>query len=131
MAKGQLRRLGTVAELTELPGCDAGALTILRVMASPEQVTAIRSSGGPEAAPVRILPLTGGTEGELSLELSDGSQPSLDRWIDLLRSHSISIVSVERKKPRLEDVFMQTVDRSSSLDSSLETMHAEGEGGMR
>jgi ABC-2 type transport system ATP-binding protein len=131
MAKGKLRRLGTVAELTEVSGSDAGALTILRVMASPEQVAAIRASGSPEPPPVRVLPLTGGTDGELSLELSDGSQPSLDRWIDLLRSHSISIVAVERKKPRLEDVFMQTVDRSSSPESSPETMHAEGEGGRR
>jgi ABC-2 type transport system ATP-binding protein len=131
MAKGKLRRLGTVAELTDVSGSGAGALTVLRVMASPEQVAAIGASGSAATPPVRVLPTTGGTSGELLLELSDGSQPSLDRWIDLLRSHSISIVAVERKKPRLEDVFMQTVDRSSFPESSLETMHAEGEGGMR
>jgi ABC-2 type transport system ATP-binding protein len=131
MAKGQLRRLGTVAELTEVPGGGVGALTLLRVIASPEQLAAIGASGSDGTPSVRLLPTTGGTDGELLLELSDGSQPSLDHWIDLLRSHSISIISVERKKPRLEDVFMQTVDRSSSPESSHESIHVEGEGGLR
>jgi ABC-2 type transport system ATP-binding protein len=131
MAKGQLRRLGTVAELTEVPGGGVGALTLLRVIASPEQLAAIGASGSDGTPSVRLLPTTGGTDGELLLELSDGSQPSLDHWIDLLRSHSISIISVERKKPRLEDVFMQTVDRSSSPESSQEAIHVEGEGGLR
>jgi hypothetical protein len=77
------------------------------------------------------LPTAGGADVGVLLELSDGSQPSLDRWIDLLRSHSISIAAVERKKPRLEDVFMQTVDRSSSPESSQELMNPEGERGLR
>jgi ABC-2 type transport system ATP-binding protein len=104
MALGQLRGVGTIEELIQqnpMAQCGTVHLDI------PVNQGNIRETLN--EFKIGSMQVISGNESLQRMEIEAPEQSDVDRIIDTLRNHGISIVRMERYRPSLEQVFMSIV----------------------
>ncbi len=124
MAKGQLRAIGTIEDLIdqhspakalevwiEVVG-DEEACRRLFVGPDVQSVEALSASSteGDALDELRMAPETSMPRARFRIQLKVDRQPESDAWIDRIRSSKISLISLQRRRLRLEDIFVQLVE---------------------
>ena len=117
LAKGQVRGVGTPAELTaRFHGALASTVKLHLACEDPNALTELEP--GYEAALVRMPDNT--TQFSCRVE----SQAKVDQLVDDLRMRNVSILRLERNQVSLEEVFMSAVGSQDSSVSDNETANA-------
>ena len=98
LVQGEVQRVGGVEELTLRPQTEVafsllGAEAAIRAALAGCEIDGLRANGAGLV--------------ELAARLAD--QPEVDRVVDSLRGHGVSIVSLTRKRQTLEDAFLGIV----------------------
>ncbi len=104
MAKGQLRTVADVSELTK-----AGTDIRLRLSGAAEDITRTLIAVGIEAPVLQSDP-----DGSTSVRVSTIDQVHVDRIVDALRAQSIAIRSLEPTRNSLEEAFLGLIRESDN-----------------
>lgn len=116
MALGKLRGIGTIDELIENHPHASKATVSIEAIGSATHIQDITGGCG-------IRDLTTVLDGVDSVavqrfEVDATNQASVDRVVDKLREHSISIYRMQRFRPSLEQVFMSIVSAATPTTNS-------------
>ncbi|MBU6175038.1 MAG: ABC transporter ATP-binding protein [Planctomycetes bacterium] len=104
MALGQLRGVGTIEELIQQNPMAQRGTVHLDIPISQGNIR--ETLNGFKIGSMQVI---SGNESLQRIEIEAPEQADVDRIVDTLRHHGISIVRVERYRPSLEQVFMSIV----------------------
>ncbi|MCY2973454.1 MAG: ABC transporter ATP-binding protein [Planctomycetota bacterium] len=119
MAKGKLRTIGTIPELIEshshgkrlrvhlkCRAVDPQALATISMWTFDDSLLTVEQSPCPHSSgESTTMPI------DFAIQLETSEQIHIDHLIDRLRMANVSLLSLERHRIRLEDVFMTLVDQ--------------------
>jgi ABC-2 type transport system ATP-binding protein len=104
LSDGQLRFEGTIAELTPPHETEVE----FRLQGLPDQVrTALGTCPGGS--------LQGIADDQYRVTLPLGQQADVDRLVDQLRQHNVSILAISRRRKTLEDAFLELVAYTAEI----------------
>jgi len=124
MARGQLRAIGSIEDLIDQHS-PAKALEVWIEVIGDEEACR-RLFVGPDVRSIEALgdlateidgleerptvQETSLSRARFRIQLKVDRQPESDAWIDRIRSSKISLISLQRRRLRLEDIFVQLVE---------------------
>jgi ABC-2 type transport system ATP-binding protein len=103
LAKGQVRSVADVSELTK-----QGTDVRLRLRGTPEAIAQALGDAG-----ISTSQLQPDRNGDVDLRMATTDQPQLDRIVDALRAHGVSLRSLEPTRSSLEEAFLALVRESA------------------
>jgi ABC-2 type transport system ATP-binding protein len=126
MATGKLRAIGTIPELIEshshgkrlrvhlkCRAVDPQAPVTIAMWTFDDSLLTVEQSPSPHSSDeVPTMPI------DFAIQLETSEQIHIDHLIDRLRIANVSLLSLERHRIRLEDVFMTLVDSQSITENT-------------
>jgi ABC-2 type transport system ATP-binding protein len=120
LAKGEVRRIGNMDELTR------GPVAEYTFTLAADEVTSRKALSG--LAIAKLDALTLGPAAQTNVVLAVADQAAVDRAVDEVRRAKISIVSMTGRRRTLEDAFLEVVagaDTTSTATSAAKTALTE------
>ena len=112
MARGQLRGAGRIQDLISQFSQSIEARVRIEIGARPQQVETALSQEFKAA----VIPLGDGSY--CRAEVITADQAAIDRCVDRLRSHQLSIIRLDPHRPTLEQVFLSAVDDGGPTETN-------------
>lgn len=123
LAGGQLRGVGTPAELTsQFHGALATKLR-MELAAEPAVVETLRDAIPAQVTEVDLLPLP---DSHWQFTAAVDTQADIDQLVDLARKHGVGIRKLERSRLTLEEVFLSAVQDSEDETTDSTASQAAG-----
>ncbi|QDT17798.1 ABC transporter ATP-binding protein [Alienimonas californiensis] len=111
LRNGEVRGIGNMDELR-----GGGEQISLRVLGAEKAVRAALVGARLGDVPLRPLGADADGRGRFTVELAEADQPRIDAAVDALRAAGVSLHSLVRTKPSLEDAFLRAVADDPTAD---------------